>query len=77
MLLTVEGTYQNGQIRLNDDVPFTDERKVIITFLDDDVATDRAHLTIDSFSFRQMREAFRNYKGSFSDEVINERRTSR
>lgn len=77
MLVTVEGIYQNGQIHLNDKVPFENEKKVIVTFLEDPINKQaRARLTPDSFSFRKTREAFKNYKGSFSAAVIEERRKS-
>lgn len=77
MLLTIEGTYQNGQIHLNDEVPFVQKKKVIVTFLEE--ATDSAtpnRLTLDSFSFKKTRAALKTDQGSFSDEVIKERRKS-
>ena len=78
MLLTVEGTYQNGQIRLNDDIPFKTETKVIVTFLNDtETRPKKIRLSADSFSFKKTRNALKDHKGSFSDELINERRQSR
>jgi hypothetical protein len=75
MLVSVEGIYQNGQVYLNDKVPFENETKVIVTFLEEPATTPKhKRLTMKSFSFAKTREALKNYKGSFSDEVIQERR---
>lgn len=77
MLISVEGIYHNGQIRLNDKVSFDQETKVIVTFLEDPETTPKAkRLTFDDFSFRRTREALSQHKGSFSDAVIEERRES-
>ena len=77
MLLTVEGTYQNGQIYLHDAVSFDTEKKVIVTFLADapsPAATTR--LKASNFSFQKTQEALKTYTGSFSEDVIKERRES-
>ena len=75
MLIAVEGVYQNGQVRLNDKVPFENETKVIVTFLEDPVAPSAAkRLTLDDFSFKKTRKALKSYKGFFSDTVAKERR---
>ncbi len=74
MLVAVEGTYYNGQVHLNDQVPFDHETKVIVTFLEEPETTPRIkRLTFNDFSFRKTREALSAYKGSFSDAVIQER----
>jgi hypothetical protein len=75
MLVAVEGVYQNGQVYLNDKVPFENDTKVIVTFLEDPTtASKHKRLTMNDFSFRKTREALKNYAGSLSDEVIRERR---
>ena len=77
MLVTVEGIYQNGQIHLSDKVPFDDAKKVIVTFLNEPIAkSEKVQLQFDNFSFKKTREALKNYKGSFSDDLVNERRQS-
>ena len=77
MLVAVEGVYQNGQVYLNDKVPFENETKVIVTFLEDPAMKPKhKRLTLANFSFSKTREALKDYKGSFSDEVIKERRES-
>lgn len=76
MLVSVEGVYQDGQIRLDDIVSVQNDTKVIVTFLNEKRATQPApkRLTLDDFSFKQTRELLKDYKGSFSDAVIEERR---
>ena len=77
MLVAVEGTYHNGQVHLNDKVPFDHETKVIVTFLEDPATMPKPkRLTLNDFSFSKTREALRTHKGSFSDAVIQERRES-
>lgn len=76
MLVTVEGVYQDGQIRLDDAVSVQNDTKVIVTFLNEKRAAQPApkRLTLDDFSFRESQEALKDDKGSFSDAVIDERR---
>ena len=75
MLVTVEGIYHNGQVHLNDKIPFDHEMKVIVTFLEDPITKPKTkRLTFNDFSFRKTLEALSGYKGSFSDAVIEERR---
>ena len=77
MLVAVEGVYQNGQVHLHDKVPFENETRVIVTFLEDPATKSTPkRLTLADFSFRKTRAALNDYKGSFSDEVIKERRES-
>ncbi len=76
MLVSVEGVYQDGQIRLDDTVSVQNNTKVIVTFLNEKRAAQPApkRLTLDDFSFRKSQKAMKDYKGSFSDAVIDERR---
>lgn len=76
MLVSVEGVYQDGQIHLDDTVSVQNDTKVIVTFLNEKRAAQPApkRLTLDDFSFRKSQKAMKDYKGSFSDAVIDERR---
>ena len=77
MLVTVEGIYHNGQVHLNDKVPFDHDTKVIVTFLEDPTTQPKTkRLSFNDFSFRKTREALSGYKGSFSEAVIEQRRES-
>ncbi len=76
MLVSVEGVYQDGLVHLNDEVSVQNHTKVIVTFLKEEKVESPApkRLTLDDFSFRKSQEALKDYKGSFSDAVIEERR---
>ncbi|SOD91744.1 hypothetical protein [Spirosoma fluviale] len=77
MLVAVEGIYQNGQVYLHDKVPFENETKVIVTFLEDPTKKPESkRLTMNNFSFRKPRDVLKDHKGSLSDEVIKKRRES-
>ncbi len=73
-MLAVAGTYQNGQIKLDELVSSTSPVKVIVTFLDEIKPEVEKRLTIADFSFTQARKDTETYTGSFSDAVIEERR---
>jgi hypothetical protein len=74
-LVSVEGVYQDGQIRLTNTVSVQNDTKVIGTFLNEKRAAQAApkRLTLDDFSFKQTRKLLKDYKGSFSDTVIDDR----
>ncbi|QJD77216.1 hypothetical protein [Spirosoma rhododendri] len=76
MLVSVEGVYQDGQIRLDDTVSVQNDTKVIVTFLNEKRVAQPIpkRLTLDDFSFRKSQEALKDYKSSFSDAAIEERR---
>lgn len=76
MLVSVEGVYQDGLVHLNDEVSVQNHTKVIVTFLKEEKVESPTpkRLTLDDFSFRKSQEALKDYKGSFSDAVIEERR---
>lgn len=69
------GTYENGQIKLERDYPSDKPLKVIVTFLDAIEPASKKRLTFDDFSFVKSRKALEGYKGSFSDALVEERRS--
>jgi len=69
-MLRVNGTYYNGKLQLDKPVKTKKPLKVVVTF--DDLQGKRLNLT--DFSFAETQELLKDYKGSFSDEVIEERR---
>lgn len=74
-MIAVAGIYQNGQIKLEQEIPSQKPLKVIVTFLDEPANTpEKRGLQWSDFSFDKSREALKNYKGSLSDAVIEERR---
>ena len=74
IMVTVVGTYQNGYVKLDNDFPSDNPVKVIVTFLEDVKIKSDKGLTLSDFSFAKSQKNLENYKGSFSDSVIEERR---
>ena len=68
--MTISGTYFNGKLKL--DKPFESKKslRVMITFEEE----NNSDLAINNFSFLETQELLKDYKGSFSDEVVIERR---
>ena len=73
--MAVRGTYQNGYVKLEEEVSFNDPVEVIVTFLAEEKKTPEKRLTLEDFSFAESQEALKDYKGSFSNTVIDERRS--
>ncbi len=82
-MLSLQGTYENGFIKLDNQFKINKSLKVIVTFIDEDVQYNyqlvnekkKELIDINKFSFLQSIEASENFKGSFSDSIIEERRT--
>lgn len=75
IMVAVVGTYQNGYVTLDKDYPSDKPVKVIVTFLETlETSSDRG-LSLADFSFSKSRQALAGYHGSFSDAVVEERRT--
>ena len=75
-MLTIKGIYQDGKISLQHNVRYDTQVKVLVIFLDDleSVETKKQVRKSFSFSFQQARELLKEYHGSLSDAVIEERR---
>ena len=72
-MIALVGTYQNGYVKLDREYKSKNPIKVIITFLEDiNTSTDKG-LSLSDFSFAKSQKNLLNYKGSFSDAVIEER----
>ena len=77
-MLALHGIYKNGFIKL-DNPPNTDKvLRVIVTFVDEELSQNdkevKKRIDINKFSFLQSMEASKDFKGSFSDSLIQERR---
>ncbi len=75
-MVAIRGTYQNGMVKLDKEVSFTDPVDVIVTFLEEEKRPAEKRLTLEDFSFAESRKILEDYKGSISDAVIEERRSS-
>lgn len=69
-MTTITGTYYNGQLILERSYETKKPVKVTVTFEEE----INMPLVLSDFSFLESQELLKNVKGSFSDEVIEERR---
>jgi len=74
-MIAVVGTYQNGFVKLDKEYLSNTPVKVIVTFLEDVQSQSDKGFSLSDFSFSESQKNLENYKGSFSDAVIEERRT--
>jgi len=73
-MLTVKGIYQDGKISLQQNVRYKTPIQVLVIFLDNLESVETKKQVRKSFSFQQAREQLKNYQGSLSDAVVEERR---
>ncbi len=73
-MIAVVGTYQNGYVKLDRDYSSDNPVRVIVTFLEDVETPSEKGLLLSDFSFAKSQKNLENFKGSFSDAVIEERR---
>lgn len=76
-MISVVGTYHNGYIKLDKEFPTNNPVQVIITFLEEVQNNSEKTLTLSDFSFSESQKASADFKGTFSDALIEERRTGR
>lgn len=69
-MTTIVGTYYNGQLKL--DKPFKNKKPVKVSITFEEEIEDG--LKVSDFSFLESQKELSGYKGSFSDEVVEERR---
>jgi len=74
-MVAVVGTYQNGYVKLDKEYHSNTPVKVIVTFLEEVPAQTEKGLSLSDFSFKQSQKNLENFKGSFSETVIEERRS--
>jgi len=68
---SITGTYFNGQLKLDRPLKTNKTVKVTVTF--EEEAVNR--LQLSDFSFLETQALLKDYKGSFSDEIMVERDT--
>ncbi len=79
-MLTLKGIYKDGVIKLNKPIKTDKSLKVIITFIDEgifDEISDKEeieNINIDNFAFAASIEESKEFKGSLSKSLIEERR---
>ena len=74
-MLALSGIYKNGNLVLDKNISFLHPQKVIVTFLDEEFNDDeKIELKFSDFSFSKSRKILEDYKGSFSESLIEDRR---
>lgn len=73
-MIAINGTYENGVIRLEKRIQARKTIKVIVTFLDEKLTNESRRFTTNDFSFHKSREKSKRHKGSLSDVVIDDRK---
>ena len=71
-MTTITGTYYNGQLKLERPLKTKKPLKVTVIFEEE----PEQSLKVSDFSFLEMQALLKDYKGSFSEEVIEERRAA-
>lgn len=75
-MIALSGVYQDGFVRLDETLVVKRPIKVIVTFLEDIEDREKDQLSFNDFSFSKSRKILEDYKGSLSDSLIEERRSS-
>ena len=76
MMLSIVGIYQNGYLKLDKDYTSQNPVRVIVTFLEEVQSKSEEGLALTDFSFSKSKKNLENFKGSFAETVIDERRTN-
>ncbi len=71
-MTTITGTYYNGHLKLEKPIKTKKPINVKVTYKEDSIT----RLALSDFSFLESQELLKDFKGSFSDEVIEERRNA-
>ena len=73
-MIALTGTYHDGRLELDEPIEVDKPVKVIVTFLEETKSLEQDKKDIrERFSFAESRELLKDYKGSLSDAVIEER----
>ena len=73
-MIALVGTYLNGYVKLDKEFNSSSPVKVIVTFLEEIPFQTEEGLSLSNFSFSESQKNLENFKGSFSDSVVEERR---
>jgi hypothetical protein len=73
-MFALVGTYLNGYVKLDKELTTSSPVKVIVTFLEEIPMQTEERLSLSDFSFAESQKNLEDFKGSFSDEVVEARR---
>jgi hypothetical protein len=74
-MLSIVGTYINGYLKLDNDYSTKNPVKVIVTFIEEIQNKSEKELNLSDFSFSKSKRNLENFKGSFAETVVEERRS--
>ena len=74
-MLSIVGTYINVYLKLDKDYSTKNPVKVIVTFLEEIQNKSEKELNLSDFSFSKSKRNLENFKGSFAETVLEERRS--
>ncbi len=78
-MVAVMGTYENGVVKLNEEIKSETPLKVVVTFLEEFKTKEGQNppkrLRLEDFHFAESRKALKDIKGSLSESLIEERRS--
>ena len=74
-MLSIVGTYINGYLKLDKDYSTKNPVKVIVTFIEEIQNKSEKELNLSDFSFSKSKRNLENFKGSFAETVVEERRS--
>ena len=74
-MIAILGTYENGRVTFEQEAHVPTKSRVIVTFLEEgEEPSSKKVLKLSSFSFAKTRALLKDFKGSFSETVVEERR---
>ena len=73
-MVAVFGTYENGEVKLDQEYSTNNPVKVIVTFLEDVKDVSDKPLSLSDFSFAESQKNLQNFEGSLSEALVEERR---
>ncbi len=74
-MVAIVGTYLNGYVKLDKEYSTKNPVKVIVTFLEEVETPTEKGFSLSDFSFSKSQKNLENSKGSFSNSIIEERRS--
>ena len=72
-MLAIRGIFDNGKLILNEKINISKPIEVIVTFIEDIREKKNELINLKQFSFTESQEILKDYSGSISDAVIEER----
>ena len=75
-MVAILGTYDNGRVTFEQEANVPNKGRVIVTFLEEEAPLSKKVLKLSNFSFAKTRALLKDFKGSFSNTVVEERRNA-